>query len=163
MPCVHRSVPLSTHLSPLLAALPPAAGQHQAGPKATSAAQGAVAEPHRFVLSCLVLTHNIDCYPPACYCPSQSNPSLSMAYLTWSSISPVGHGWDFQRRPLGSRPLGDLVNNSQPLLKTHRTAVEINCRFCTQADCSRFITIPVKCYLSHSLSHSSHSFPLRSP
>lgn len=59
MPCVHRSVPLSTHLSPLLAALPPAAGQHQAGPKATPAAQGAVAEPHRFVLSCLVLTHNI--------------------------------------------------------------------------------------------------------
>lgn len=57
---------------------------------------------------------------------------------------------------------GDLANNSQPLLKTRRTAMEIICRLSAEADCSRFITIPVKCYLSRSLSHSSYSFPLES-
>lgn len=55
---------------------------------------------------------------------------------------------------------GDLVNNSQPLLKTHRTVMEIICRLFTEAACWRFITILVKCYLSHSLSRSSYLFPL---
>lgn len=55
---------------------------------------------------------------------------------------------------------GDLANNTQPLLKTHRTAMEIICRFSTVADCSRFIPIAVKRYLSHSLSHASYSFLL---
>lgn len=69
-------------------------------------------------------------------------------------------------RPLGIFLLnsncvsGVSVNNSQPLLKAHRTAMEIICRLFIEAACRRFITILVKCYLSHSLSHSSYSFPL---
>lgn len=57
---------------------------------------------------------------------------------------------------------GDLANNSQPLLKTHRTAMEIICRLSAVADCLRFIPIAVKRYLSHSLSHASYLFLLES-
>lgn len=56
---------------------------------------------------------------------------------------------------------GDLENKSQLFLRlSHKMAMKMNLQGVHRGRLLRLITAPVKCYLSHSLSHSSYSFPL---